>query len=124
MGCVGLIAVGIIITNLVTLQNRGAWLKEGDEEIVDLMDSSAMKNISTTDPEKYKEKLAKKLTPRQAAEKAGFKVSEDGKLIITKDMLEKDEPRKYERRDTLESSSVIVLIYIYIIQYTYIFMYL
>lgn len=75
-------------------QTRGAWLKEGDEEIVDLMDPAAMKSISTTDPEKYKEKLMKKLTPRQAAEKAGFKVSEDGKLIITKEMLEEDEPRK------------------------------
>lgn len=78
-------------------QDRGAWLKEGDEEIVDLMDPSAMRHISTTDPVKYKQKLAKKLTPRQEAEKAGFKVSEDGKLLITKEMLEEDNPRKYKR---------------------------
>lgn len=61
------------------------------------MDPSAMRNISTTDPEKYKQKLAKKLTARQEAEKAGFKVSEDGKLLITKEMLDKDDSRKYRK---------------------------
>ncbi|OQR76322.1 RRP12 protein-like [Tropilaelaps mercedesae] len=80
----------------------GAWLKEGDEEIVDLMDPSAMRNISTTDPEKYKQKLAKKLTPKQAAEKAGFKISDDGKLIITKEMIEKDNPRGKKRNREAE----------------------
>ena len=77
------------------MQKRGVWLKENEEEIVDLMDPAAMKNISSTDPQKYRQKIAQRLSAKEEAEKAGFKLTEDGKLLITNDMIDKEDKREF-----------------------------
>ncbi|XP_003738817.1 RRP12-like protein [Galendromus occidentalis] len=87
-------------------KKRGVWLKENEGEIVDLMDPSAMKNISSTDPEKYRQKVAQRLSAKEEAEQAGFKLTEDGKLLITNDMIDKEDKRGKKRAREQEDSDL------------------
>jgi len=70
-------------------KRRGAWLMEkGDDEIVDFMDPSAAKQVVTTRP---KEMGAK--TKDKKEKDRGFKMTADGRLIITQDDEEDDKAK-------------------------------
>ena len=73
---------------------KEAWIQE-NEEIVDLIDPAAARNISTTQP--------RLMNSREATLKSkdrGFKTAPDGRLIITVDN-EKDEAEAKKKRNPL-----------------------
>ena len=75
------------------------WIQEGAEGIVDLLAPTAAQAVSSTNPK----------TPKSDAEKAkktnsGFKINNDGKLMINDDDSDEEQPQK--RRSTgLDSDS-------------------
>ncbi|XP_059163286.1 RRP12-like protein [Physella acuta] len=68
-----------------TKQGKGAWLMEtGEDEIVDFMDPAAAKQVIATRPN------ANKKGEKAVAKDGGFKMTADGRLIITQDEEEQD----------------------------------
>jgi len=62
-------------------KRRGAWLMEkGDDEIVDFMDPSAAKQVITTRPKEIGSQ-----TKDKKEKDRGFKMTADGRLIITQE---------------------------------------
>lgn len=68
-----------------TKKGRETWIKEGGDEVVDLLSSNAAQAVSSTNP-----KTAKSLAEKPAKKKEAFKVSNDGKLIINDDSSDDD----------------------------------
>ena len=58
----------------------GTWIQEGDE-ILDLLSASAAQKISSTKPTQAKVKMEDET--KKKARKSDFKISADGKIIIT-----------------------------------------
>ena len=59
---------------------KGTWIQEGDE-ILDLLSSSAAQKISSTKPSQGKIRTDEE--KKKTARKSDFKISADGKIIIT-----------------------------------------
>jgi len=80
-------------------KNPQTWIQEGAEGIVDLLAPTAAQSVSSTNPK----------TPKSVAETAkkttsGFKINNDGKLIINEDDSDEDgEPRKRSNANGLDS---------------------
>jgi len=76
------------------------WIQEGAEGIVDLLSPTAAQAVSSTNPK----------TPKSDAEKAkktnsGFKINNDGKLVINDDDSDDEEHPKKRRITGLDSDS-------------------
>ncbi|CAH2052754.1 unnamed protein product, partial [Iphiclides podalirius] len=66
-----------------------AWIQDDADEIVDLADVSAARKITATDPTR------KKVSAEAVAKKkdGGFRTAADGRLIISEDLADDEEPR-------------------------------
>ncbi|EFN82732.1 RRP12-like protein [Harpegnathos saltator] len=71
---------------------KEAWIQENEENIVDLIDPAAARNITTTQPG-----LPNLKVPVKTEKDHGFKTAPDGRLIITEDN-EKDDDVKDKRK--------------------------
>nr|XP_033324952.1 RRP12-like protein [Megalopta genalis] len=73
---------------------KEAWIQE-NEEIIDLIDPAAARNISTTQPGSLRSNAARSKTKDR-----GFKTASDGRLIITVDHERDDEVTNIKKRKT------------------------
>nr|XP_050844800.1 RRP12-like protein [Vespula vulgaris] len=80
---------------------KEAWIKENEENIVDLIDPTTARNITTTQPESANmEESVKKL---KEPKDYGFKIAPDGRIIIKDDNQKDDSDTENTKRKRLLS---------------------
>ncbi|XP_012287618.1 RRP12-like protein isoform X2 [Orussus abietinus] len=78
---------------------KKTWIREGEDDIVDFADPTAIKNITTSLPE------VSNTTVKQKTKTSEFKVAKDGRLIIKDDSDDDSDTPKRMRKMTIDNDS-------------------